>query len=101
MRDKKKYGPGSQAWDGVIRMPVTGRSVKPRTTGLTMVIDKGVGLHQVADLMETAANAIDVIKLTFGTSAFYEQNLLKKKNAIIREGKIEVMPGGTFLEVAI
>jgi phosphosulfolactate synthase len=101
MSDKKKYGSGSQAWDGVIRMPVTGRSVKPRTAGLTMVIDKGVGLHQVADLLETAANAIDIIKLTFGTSAFYEQNLLKKKIAVIREGKIDVMPGGTFLEVAI
>jgi len=101
MSDIKKCGPGSQAWDGIIRMPVTGRSAKPRTTGLTMVIDKGLGLRQVADLMETAANAIDIIKLTFGTSAFYEQKLLKKKNAIIREGKIDVMPGGTFLEVAI
>jgi len=90
-----------KAWEGVIRPPQAGRTVKPRSSGLTMVIDKGLGLRGLEDLLETAADGIDIIKLTFGTSAFYDRNLLSMKNAAIRGRGIEVMPGGTFLEVAI
>ena len=98
----KKAGESrSKAWEGVIRMPVAGRSPKPRTSGLTMVIDKNVGPRQLDDLLEIASDYIDVIKLTFGTSAFYDKTLLRKKNQKITERGIEVMPGGTFLEVAV
>jgi phosphosulfolactate synthase len=90
-----------KAWEGVIRMPVPGRSAKPRTTGLTMVLDKGLGPANLKDLLDTAADYIDIIKLTFGTSAFYDRKLLGLKNEKIRERDVEVMPGGTFLEVAV
>jgi len=90
-----------KAWDGVIRMPVPGRSSKPRSAGVTMVIDKGVGPHALEDLLDVAADYIDVIKLTFGTSAFYDQTLLRTKNAEIVARGVDVMPGGTFLEVAV
>jgi phosphosulfolactate synthase len=66
-----------------------------------MVIDKGIGLHQLDDLLDIAADYIDVIKLTFGTSAFYDRKLLKEKNEEISDRGIEIMPGGTFLEVAV
>jgi phosphosulfolactate synthase len=89
-----------KAWEGIIRMPVEGRSRKPRTSGLTMVIDKGIGLHQMDDLLKNAADYMDVIKLTFGTSAFYDKKLLRKKNEEITHVGIDIMPGGTFLEVA-
>jgi len=101
MRKKDKMGVHSRAWDGIIRMPLAGRSRKPRTAGLTMIIDKGVGLHALEDLLDTAADSIDVIKLTFGTSAFYARKLLKEKNERITKRGIEIMPGGTFLEVAV
>jgi len=98
----KKAGESrSKAWEGVIQMPVPGRSRKPRMSGLTMVIDKNVGPRQLDDLLEIASDYIDVIKLTFGTSAFYDGKLLRKKNETITERGIEVMPGGTFLEVAV
>jgi phosphosulfolactate synthase len=90
----------TKAWDQVIHMPVEGRTMKPRTAGITMVIDKGTGENRVRDLIETAGDYIDIIKLTFGTSAFYHFDLLKKKNRLITAAGIEVMPGGTFLEVA-
>ncbi len=89
------------AWDNVIKMPLTGRSSKPRNAGLTMVIDKGVGIHHLQDLIHVAGEYIDIIKLTFGTSAFYDLDLLKKKNEMITSAGIDVMPGGTFLEVAV
>jgi phosphosulfolactate synthase len=91
----------NKAWNGAFRIPCPGRSEKPRRTGLTMVIDKGLGKHFLEDLIHTAGDYIDVIKLTFGTSAFYERRLLKQKNELIVSSGIEVMPGGTFLEVAI
>ena len=91
----------ANAWEKVFEMPVPGRSRKPRESGFTMVIDKCLGVRQTEDLMELAADWIDDIKLTFGTSAFYSADILQKKNEIIRAAGVDVMPGGTFLEVAI
>lgn len=91
----------SKAWEGIIQMPIEGRTTKPRENGLNMVIDKGIGLHSLEDLIQSAGEYIDIIKLTFGTSAFYDEDLLKKKNEMITSSNIEVMPGGTFLEVAV
>jgi phosphosulfolactate synthase len=91
----------NNAWEGTIEMPVTDRSTKPRSTGLTMVIDKGMGIHRLEDLIRSSSDYIDIIKLTFGTSAFYDKEFLKEKNKIITSANIDVMPGGTFLEIAI
>ena len=90
-----------KAWEGVTDMPVQGRSSKPRTTGLTMVIDKGIGMNQVKDLVQTSGEYIDIIKLTFGTSAFYNREFLMEKIQLLTIADIDVMPGGTFLEVAL
>jgi phosphosulfolactate synthase len=91
----------SKAWKDIIRMPVEGRTSKPREMGVTMVIDKGIGLRRLEDLIQLEADYIDIIKLTFGTSAFYEKDLLRKKNEMITSSNIDVMPGGTFFEIAI
>ncbi|MCP2520198.1 phosphosulfolactate synthase [Candidatus Aminicenantes bacterium AC-335-A11] len=90
-----------KAWENIIEPPIKGRTKKPRENGITMVIDKGLGLNEIKDLILTAGDYIDIIKLTFGTSAFYEKELLKEKNKLITEAGIDVMPGGTFLEVAV
>ena len=91
----------ANAWENVFEMPVPGRTRKPRESGFTMVIDKCLGVRQTEDLMELAAEWIDDIKLTFGTSAFYTDEVLRRKNEIIRSFGVDVMPGGTFFEVAI
>ena len=44
------------------------RTAKPREDGLTMVMDKGLSLRQVDDLIETSGNLVDIVKLGFGTS---------------------------------
>jgi phosphosulfolactate synthase len=90
-----------KAWEDIIRMPVPGRTAKPRESGVTMVIDKGMGLGRLEDLIQVEGDYIDIIKLTFGTSAFYDKDLLRKKNEMITSSGIDVMPGGTFLEIAI
>ena len=89
------------AWDGVIERPVAERLQKPRERGLTMVIDKGLGLNAIDDLMQIAAPVIDVLKLTFGTSAFFGHDVLKEKVRTVTAHGVHCMPGGTLQEVAV
>lgn len=91
-----------QAWEGIVDPPVQTRvTEKPRATGYTMVLDKGLGLHATADLMQMAAHVIDSLKLTFGTSAFYEESTLREKIALVQDAGVDIYPGGTFLEAAV
>lgn len=91
-----------QAWEGIVDPPVQTRvTEKPRATGYTMVLDKGMGIHASADLLQMAAHVIDSIKLTFGTSAFYEESVLREKIALVQEAGVDIYPGGTFLEAAV
>ncbi|WP_020616800.1 phosphosulfolactate synthase [Paenibacillus daejeonensis] len=71
------------------------------TCGLTMVIDKGLGWHAFCDLLETSGHYIDCIKLGFGTSALYAEELLESKIRLARRYEIRIMPGGTLLETAV
>ena len=89
------------AWEGVIEIPVRERLAKPRERGWTMVIDKSLGLHAVDDLMQVGAPAIDVVKLSFGTSAYFGHDLLKEKVRTITAHGVSCMPGGTLGEVAL
>lgn len=91
---------GVNAWDPVVGAPVSERSEKPRRHGLTMVIDKGLGLGQTEDLLALCAPYIDFIKLGFGTSVVYPKELLRRKVEAIRARGIDVYPGGTLLEIA-
>lgn len=91
----------SKAWLDLLEFPIPGRLAKPRDTGLTMVIDKGLGLTETKDLLTTAAGYIDLIKLGFGTAALYPEDVLRNKIYLIRSFGVDVYPGGTFLEVAL
>ncbi|HEV2237332.1 MAG TPA: phosphosulfolactate synthase [Ktedonobacterales bacterium] len=77
------------------------RSRKPRTAGVTMMIDKGLGPHATADLLDLAGDFVDHWKLSFGTSALMNEPLLRDKVAIVRERATLVYPGGTLTEYAI
>jgi phosphosulfolactate synthase len=88
-------------WHPLLSDPSRKRTDKPRTLGKTMVIDKGLGIHALEDLLQTAGPYVDMLKIGFGTSPLYEPNVLKRKIAMAQEQQIVVYPGGTFLEVAI
>ena len=87
-------------WEGTIAFPDNARLSKPRAKGLTMVMDKGLGLSETAELLSIAGEFIDYIKLAFGTSALYPGQILRDKVSLIRTWGIHVYPGGTFLEIA-
>jgi len=75
------------------------RSDKPRTTGLTHVLDRGLSLAQVDGLIEVAGASVDIVKLGWGT-ALATGNLHPKLDRL-REHGIPVVLGGTLTELAI
>ena len=75
------------------------RSPKPRTTGLTHVIDKGLNLREIEGLFDTAGEYVDVVKLGWGTS--YVTRNLEKKIALYRSFDTPVVCGGTLFEAAV
>ncbi len=89
------------SFEKIVSIPLSGRSAKPRKTGLTMVIDKGLGAVQAADLAEIAQEWIDVVKLGFGTSRLCPEEVVTRKIAAYREHAIQVMPGGTLFEAVL
>ena len=92
---------GRNNWNEILEFPLAGRTCKPRDTGLTMVIDKGLGLIETKELLEMAAGHIDFIKLGFGTSALYSNHILREKIKLVKSYGVDIYPGGTFLEVAV
>ena len=72
------------------------RVAKPRNSGITMVMDKGLSLRQVEDFIEVAGSCTDLVKLGWATS-FVTPNLDKKLD-IYREAGIPVYFGGTLFE---
>jgi phosphosulfolactate synthase len=88
-------------WQEIISFPLGKRLTKPRNNGLTMVIDKGMGLEETRDLLKINYQHIDFVKLAFGTPALYAPGTLEKKIQLVRSYKIDIYPGGTFLEVAL
>lgn len=75
------------------------RSTKPRESGLTMVMDKGLSVRQAEDLLETSGHLIDLVKFGFGTS--YVTPNLKEKIAIYQQHNIDCYLGGTLFEAFI
>jgi phosphosulfolactate synthase len=66
-----------------------------------MVIDKGLGRNAFMDLMDTAVDYIDCVKLGFGTAPLCNTELLLYKIKLAHRHGIKVMPGGTLLETAV
>ncbi len=75
------------------------RENKPRTAGLTMIMDKGLSLREAEDLVSVAHPLIDYIKLGFGTSLF--TNLVEEKIKCYHNAGIKVYLGGTLFEAFI
>lgn len=72
------------------------RSQKPRESGFTMIMDKGLSARQAEDLMDVAAEYTDIVKLGWATSAVTPN--LEKKLEVYRSYNIPFYLGGTLLE---
>jgi phosphosulfolactate synthase (CoM biosynthesis protein A) len=69
--------------------------------GMTMVLDKGLGLHGLEDLLSVAGSYVQIVKFGWGTTKVIDRPLIGKKIELIRARGIHVCPGGTFLEIAV
>lgn len=72
------------------------RTAQPRTSGLTMVMDKGLSINEVHDFISVTRPHIDIVKLGFGTS-FVTPNL-REKIEIYHSHNIPIYFGGTLFE---
>ena len=87
----------TQVGPGFLSLPE--RTTKPRITGLTHVIDKGLSPVELQSLIETAGAYIDFIKLGWGTA--YVANGVKAKVAACQAAGIHACLGGTLFEIAV
>jgi phosphosulfolactate synthase len=91
------------AWRGVwsLDVIVDRRIRRPRASGVTMVIDTGLGVSAMRDILDLAGDHIDHWKFGFGTTALMPRSVLETKLALLRERDILTYPGGTLLEAAV
>jgi phosphosulfolactate synthase len=75
------------------------RAPKPRSDGLTHVIDKGMSLPAIEGLFDTAGDFVDIVKLGWGTS--YVTRNLEKKIALYRSFETPIVCGGTLFEAVV
>ncbi len=76
------------------------RTSKPRKHGITMMLDKGMGINVIDDLMDVSGEFIDLAKFGWGTSALHNRDLIQKKTEIYSSYDIIPYPGGTLFELA-
>lgn len=72
------------------------RTAQPRTSGLTMVMDKGLSINEVHNFMSVGRPHVDIVKLGFGTS-FVTPNL-REKIEVYHSYNMPIYFGGTLFE---
>jgi len=78
--------------------PMPDRPAKPRSSGLTHVLDTGLGELEVQSLLALGAPHIDLVRLGWGSAVVTTG--LDRKLALYRAAGIPVMLGGTLTELA-
>lgn len=74
------------------------RTTKPRTHGLTHVLDGGIPLGATADWLRSVWPVVDVWKCGWGTA--YVDPAVEEKLALLAQHHVRSCVGGTLLEVA-
>lgn len=75
------------------------RPAKPRNSGITMVMDKGLSIREAEDFMSVGSEYTDYVKLGFGTSLITPG--FEKKIAIYKKAGVIPYFGGTLFEAFI
>ncbi|MZE78718.1 phosphosulfolactate synthase [Streptomyces xinghaiensis] len=77
-----------------LELPV--REPKPRTRGLTMVIDNGAPVRWFEDTVASSGEFIDLVKFGWGTALVTSG--MKEKTEVLAQHRIPFMFGGTLFE---
>ncbi|MCG8575088.1 MAG: phosphosulfolactate synthase [Flavobacteriales bacterium] len=73
------------------------RGEKPRKTGSTMMMDKGLSLRETENFIASSGEFTDIVKFGFGTA--YVTSQLDEKIKLYKEAGIRPYFGGTLFEV--
>jgi len=73
---------------------------KQYDTGITMMLDKGLGTHMVEDFLEIAGEHLDFVKFGWGIISLCDRDIIKEKVEIYQDHRVEPHPGGTLFEIA-
>lgn len=71
---------------------------KPRSTGLTHVLDAGLSVVELESLLLTAGSLIDIVKFGWGTA--YISGSTREKITLCHQADVHTCLGGTLLEIA-
>ncbi len=72
------------------------RPLKPRNSGITMVMDKGLSVRQAEDFMSVGDEYTDYVKLGFGTALITPG--FEKKIKLYKKAQVTPYFGGTLFE---
>jgi len=81
-------------------LEITERESKPRTSGLTLVRDPGMGLLETDAFLESAGFYVDYIKFRNVTPRLHSEALLKDKISKYKAYQIKTFAGGIYCEMA-
>ncbi|MBM78930.1 MAG: phosphosulfolactate synthase [Crocinitomicaceae bacterium] len=76
---------------------IPSRPQKPRESGCTMMMDKGLSIREAEDFVETSGEYTDVVKFGFGTAVVSKN--IKEKIKIYQDAGIRPYFGGTLFEI--
>lgn len=82
-------------------MNIPQRPEKPRDTGITMMIDWGMGVAQQRDILDIAGVYIDIAKIAVGLSGIISERVLTEKIAAYADHQVSAFIGGQFLEYGV
>ncbi|MCL6517409.1 phosphosulfolactate synthase [Alicyclobacillus sp.] len=88
-------------WSELLEDALPGRVAKPRLSGLTMVIDTGIGVAQMRGILELGAAHIDFWKFGFASASVCPKERVMDKVSLCQEYGVLAYPGGTSLEIAV
>jgi len=80
-------------------IPVPARQDKPRTRGVNMMIDWGMGLARQADTLESAGPYIDVAKIAATIPRVMPEAVLRRKLELYHAHGVTPSIGGLFVEL--
>jgi phosphosulfolactate synthase len=83
------------------QIPIPSRQVKPRTQGLTMMIDWGLPPGLQEDCLYCQGSYVDEAKIAAGIPRIMPMEVLQKKIDLYASHSIPCFPGGLFAELAI
>jgi len=81
-------------------IPLPERQAKPRSLGITMMIDWGLSTVHQKDVAESVGHFIDMAKLAGSVAGLMPKQTVEEKLVIYRDADIRTSQGGLFAELA-